>query len=181
MIEYKLIVSNDSALPLLGKEWWELICIDSGKMYLSREIKKTRKEKKAEMTQEYLQFKELFPKKTGITSQKVINKIDEIVKSWDFEKLMEWVEKFNKKIFLEKILPKFIPYPETFLNQRRWEDEFQIMENRLVVSEQWITEYLKQLTPQEWEKLLEMKRNYKKDVTRGVIENMIRKMKWIED
>ena len=40
MLEYKLIVSNDSALPKLWQEGWQLICIDSGKMYFSRTIKK---------------------------------------------------------------------------------------------------------------------------------------------
>lgn len=42
MKEIRIIVSNDSALPILYREGWELKWISGNKMYLDREIKKTR-------------------------------------------------------------------------------------------------------------------------------------------
>lgn len=42
MKEIRIIVSNDQALPILYKEWWELKSISDGKMYLDREVKKQR-------------------------------------------------------------------------------------------------------------------------------------------
>lgn len=180
MKEIRIIVSNDSALPLLYKEGWELKWISEWKMYLDRLKTKTRQQKKAEQTSQYLQFKELYHKKSWITSQNVINKIDEIVKAWEFEKLMEGVEMYNKKIFLENIVMKFVLNPETYLNNRRWEDPLDIRENMLPVSEQWILPYLNSLSPENGKTLMRMKWEYKKELTKGVIENMIKKIKWVD-
>lgn len=180
MREARIIVANDSHIQSLYDDGWELKAISDGKMYFDREIKKTRAQKKAEQTPQYIMFKELYPKKAGITAQKVINQIQEIVDAKEFDKLIEWVEKYNKKIFLEKVVEKFILNPLTYLNNRRWEDPFSIMENRIPVADKWLIPFLDKLTPEQWERLLKMKSEYKKDITPWVIENMIKKIKWIE-
>lgn len=42
MKEIRIISSNNSALPILYKEWWNLVAIAEGKFYLDREIPKTK-------------------------------------------------------------------------------------------------------------------------------------------
>lgn len=42
MREIRIIKSNDSALPVLYQEWWQLIAIAEGKFYLDREIPKKK-------------------------------------------------------------------------------------------------------------------------------------------
>lgn len=122
-IEYKTIpISEIYNLNEYWKDGWIVGLLVKDVFIAHREVKKTRKEKKAERTTEYQNFHDLYPKKSWITSDSVIRKINESVKDWTYTRIMEGVERYNKKIAIEKIVPKFILNAETFLNQRRWED-----------------------------------------------------------
>lgn len=64
MIEYtKIQISEIGKLPEMGKENWITSIVLNGFIILYREKKKTVKEKKAEYTEEYMKFKEIYPKK----------------------------------------------------------------------------------------------------------------------
>ena len=72
---------------------------------------------------------------------------------------------------------KFVPHADTYLNNRRWEDVFSIMENRIPVSEQWMVPMLEKLSEQQGQEVLKMKKTWeskqKKDITPGVFQNLI--------
>jgi len=182
-VEYKTIpLSEISNLNEYGKEWWIFQLLVKDVLVWYREIKKTRKEKKAEMTSEYEKFHKEYPKKSGITSDSVINKINTSVKEWRFERIMEWVERYNKMIKVENIVPKFILNAETFLNQKRYEDPFDIFENRVPISEQWILEKIKNLNELEIKEVMKIKKEYEarqhKDCSPWAFDNIIAKVTW---
>lgn len=182
VVEYKTIkISELPKLNEYGKEWWIVSWLKiENTIFLYRELKKTRKEKKAERSKEYEKFHELYPKKSWITSDSVINNINTAVKGWRFESIMEWVERYVKMIKVENIVPKFILNAETFLNQKRYEDPFDVMESRIPISEQWILEKIKNLNELEIKEVMKIKKEYeakqKKDCTPGVFDNIIAKV-----
>lgn len=63
MHEPRIIHANDSALRTLYSEGWRLVCVSDGKMYLEREIRVTRAQKKSVRTPEYQEFHDTYPKK----------------------------------------------------------------------------------------------------------------------
>ncbi len=72
---------------------------------------------------------------------------------------------------------KFVPHAETYLNNKRWEDKFSIMENRIPVSEQWMVPMLEKITEEQGQEVLKMKKTWeskqKKDITPGTFQNLI--------
>jgi hypothetical protein len=79
MIEYKIIKTNKSALPILGKDNWILTFMNEYEMYFYREVKKTKLERNALKTPEYEEFKNKFPSNTGIYDEKLIIKYNKLV------------------------------------------------------------------------------------------------------
>lgn len=125
VIEYRVVVAKDGILPGLWVEWWELCAIADGKMYFR---KKTVKRVERKLTKHEALFEEFwtkYPKKVG--KKKVEQKFLNIPKG-DLESLMVWFELhlkiWAKDIKLKNI--KYIPNPETWLNQERWRDEVEI-------------------------------------------------------
>lgn len=184
MKEIRIISQNDKALPILYKEWWSLVAIAEGKFYLDREIKISRTQKKTERTEEYQNFHDTYPKKSWITSDSVIRKINEAVKDWTYTRVMEWVERYNKKIAIEKIVPKFILNAETFLNQRRWEDQFDCFSERIPIAEKWILDKIRDLNELETKECMRMKKEWeakqKRDCSPWVFDNIVKRVKWEE-
>lgn len=184
MKEIRIIKSSDSALPILYKEWWCLVAIADEKMYLEKEVKITRAQKKADRTEEYTKFHDLYPKKSGITSDSVIRKINESVKDWTYPRIMEWVERYKKKIEIEKITPKFTLNASTFLNDKRWQDPFDAFEERIPIAEKWILEKIRDLNELETKECMRLKREWetkqKRDCTPWVFDNIVKRVKWEE-
>ena len=68
MFEPKIIAYHPDTFPQelkqLYSSGWTLVQIHSDRVYFHREIKRTKAEKKAIQTKEYLEFRELYPSKT---------------------------------------------------------------------------------------------------------------------
>lgn len=184
MIDYKIIVSNDKALPLLWKESWQLVTISEWKMYFSRQSKRNIKQN-TEITKEYNEFKMLYPKSSWITSPQVVNKINKLVKEWKYQEMIDWVTKYVRFVKVNNLISKFILNPLTFLNQERWKDWFDIVNIKLWASESWMNKLLETLTEIQIQNVLNEKNDYKKrfpkkEITEWIIQNIINKVLWIE-
>jgi len=178
MIEYKIITLNNKALPILWKDNWKMCWITNEFMYFSREVKKSFKLTKVEQTKEYLNFKSLYPKKSGITDPKVINKVNSLVKENKYQELIDWVTRYNKFILVNNLISKFILNPLTFLNQERYLDKFDIIDQKVWASEMWMNDYLEKLDPKLIEKVLAKKKEWQKqhpttEFTSWVLKNII--------
>lgn len=138
-------------------------------MYFDREIKKTRREKKAERTPEYQAFHDAYPKKSGITSDRCVKLVAEVVANGEYPKMMEAIDRYKKKIALEKIVPKFILNPETFLHDRRYDDPFDAFESRIPECEKWILDMVRELNELQIKDVFRLKKDWeakqKKDAT----------------
>lgn len=183
MLEYRIIKTNNSALKNLGADNWQMCWVNNEYMYFSREVKKT-KFIKTEQTKEYLLFKELYPKKSWITSTKIINKINNLVKEKKFEELINGINKYIKFIKVNNYISKFILNPETFLNNERRKDEFDIIENKIWASESWINPFLKDLDSEVVENVMKKKKERQKQfpnnklsewVMKNIIDSIINK------
>lgn len=84
-------------------------------------------------------------------------------------------------IKVENIVPKFILNAETFLNQRRWQDPFDTMESRIPIAEAWLLPIIKDLNELETKEVIRMKKEWelkqKKDITPGIMQNIIKRVK----
>lgn len=145
MKEIRIVVADDSALRILYAEWWELVAIQDRKFYLDREIKKTRAEKKSQITPEYLEFKEKYPRKEGITADSLISKYAKALESIPHRDLIDSLEAYRKKWRDSNLASwrppedtQFIPMPATWLNQKKYEqkpDAVFVPEKKATVSE----------------------------------------------
>lgn len=136
-------------------------------MYFDREIK-TRREKKAERTPEYQAFHDAYPKRSGITSERCVRLVNEVVANGEYPKMMEAIERYKKKITLEKIVPKFILNPETFLHDRRFDDPFDAFESRIPECEKWILEMIRQLGELQTKDFFSLKKSWEAKQKRDI-------------
>lgn len=178
-IEYRITTYNDSYLKELWKDNWFLNCINDNKMYWSKEIKQTRKQKEAIKTPQYLEFKLLYPKSDWITSDRVIKMVNDLYDKWKFQELMKWVQDYVKFVKVNNLIKKFILNPATFLNNNRWQDEFSIIDTKIGASDSWMNTYFENLEPNIIDKVLEKKREWcrkypNKEFTKWVLEIMIK-------
>ena len=83
MYEPKIITYHSDTFPQelkqLYSSGWTLIQIFEDRVYFHREIKRTKAEKSAIQSREYLEFRELYPSKTGIYDDKFIIKYNKLV------------------------------------------------------------------------------------------------------
>lgn len=176
-IEYRITQAEDSVLKVVWNDGWQLCCISDGKMYFSREVKRKRGETAAEHTPEYLEFRQAFPSKTWVYADLFVKKYNKLVAEGLHAKIMESVAMYKKE--LEVTWQLKICNPETFINQKRWMQEFRVVRNE---EEKWVNEMLKDLPPALIEKVLNTKSDWEKanptkKLTAGTLENMILKFK----
>lgn len=80
-------------------------------------------------------------------------------------------------IKVENIVPKFILNAETFFNQRRWNDDFSPMENRIPITEAWIVPIIRDLNELQIKNVMRMKseweKKFRKDITEGTFSNIV--------
>jgi len=99
--------------------------VDRAKTTMNSKKKKENLEmkpqKRAEPTKEFLQFWEAYPRKVGkLAAFKAFEKVDpdaELLK-----KMIETIEQWKKSKQWKKDNCQFIPHPQTWLNQGRWDD-----------------------------------------------------------
>lgn len=131
MIEYKTLyytLENIQFLPILWKDNWQLCSIYEWKMFLSREVKKTVTRTTAIEDDRFQEFYWVYPnKKNRQWAVKEWCKLSDedktqaiqtvsIYKKWCEHKYTE-----NGKLVKDKIL-----HPDTYLRNKRWNDEIEI-------------------------------------------------------
>ena len=170
MKQIRIIKANDSALPSLYAEGWSLICISDDKMYLEKEIKRTREQKNAIKTQEYLEFRDKYPSKTWIYDDKLIIKYNKLVEEWLHKNIMDGIERYAKEL---EVTGKPICNASIFLNQKRWQEELKVVKNK---EDEWMNALFTNLDA-ETIKLVKQKisdrRAEKKHVNEEVVRNII--------
>jgi hypothetical protein len=119
--EQKLLASGDEAPPMLDS------CKTNSKTNVST-LDKTKSKKKKEneskntYTDEFEMFWSAYPRKVAkMDALKAWNKIQKL--DVIFEKIMDGLTKAIKSVDWVKDGGKFIPYPATWLNGERWNDE----------------------------------------------------------
>ncbi len=139
-------------------------------MYLHKEEKRTREQKKAIQTKEYLEFREKYPSKTGIYDDKFILKYNELVKQGLHEEIMSGIERYEKEL---EVTWKPICNASTYINQKRWQEEIKVVRSK---EDEWMNPLLEWLDA-EMIKLVKQKvsdrRAEKKHVNEEVIKNII--------
>ena len=173
MKELRLIKYNSEfhkTLKLLYSEWWEMIQIHEWIVYLHREKKRTREEKKWIQTREYLEFREKYPSKTGIYDDKFIIKYNSLVKEWLHSEIMNAIDKYLVEI---EVTGKKIANASTWINQKRWNEKFTVVKDR---EEEWMNELFDWLSA-ETIKLVKQKISDRKairmEINKWVVQNII--------
>ena len=76
------------------------------------------------MEPRFEKFWEAYPRKVGKpAAQRAWNKVWKSIPLGGFRKILDGLERWKQTEQWQKEEGKFIPYPATFLNQRRWEDD----------------------------------------------------------
>ncbi len=134
MIVYRVIKKDIYALPKLWKEWWIMSWVDNDYMYFYKEIKETKKrsreEKEAIKTPERKEFFDLYKtiKSNGLSDDKLIHKYNKLVAEWLHDKIILNVKQY--KTYLEvKKKKEFALMAQTYLNQARYNDKWEIIED----------------------------------------------------
>lgn len=179
MIKYRIIKANDEALHTMWKENWELVSISDSKMYFMKKIvsKQDREEKQLTKSPEFIEFakKYYIIKDSGLSDEKLIAKYNKLIDK--HQEIMNWLDKYIRKIKAENIAINFILMASTFISQERWKDEFTIMENRVWFAQKWMLPYLQDLPEERIQfivnKVREREKKYNKDCTEWVLQNII--------
>lgn len=171
MIEYKIIKINNKALPLLWKDNWIMCWLNNEFIYFYREVKKTKSERNTLKTPEYEEFKRLYPSTTWIYDEKLIVKYNKLVAEWLHKQIIDSVEMYKKELEITK---KPVANASTYLNQKRYLQEFKVVKSK---DEEWQNELLKYLPSKIIEQVLRKKKEWedtnKKDISEGVFKNII--------
>lgn len=176
-IIYKTIPISE--LPKLNDYWqdgWILTGLQiKDTIFLYRELKKSRTERKAEETPQFRQFKILYPKKTSFPNEKIMKKISESIKDGTFPRIIEWLERYNKHILIQKISQKYTMWVERFLNEKRWEDVFEDFD--IAPSDRWKLDLMKDLNELQTKAVLQKIKDHestiKRDCNEWEVKNII--------
>lgn len=122
-------IVNEEMLFFAYSEGWELKAVNSfSDCYLDREIKKTRAEKKAEQSPEYLEFKGAYPRNDGITAPAFIKKYDALVSEGKHSEIMDSLKKWVKFWQTSNLIcgrplhdVQYVPHASTWINGKRYE------------------------------------------------------------
>lgn len=175
MIAYRITRANDGILPKMGEEGWQLISIYEWKMYFSREERKKKEKKKAIQSNEYLSFRNIYPSKTGIYDDKLIIKYNDLVTQGLHTDIMVAVTQYIKEI--EVTGQSKICNASTFLNQKRWLQDFRVVRDS---NEEWVNKEIKHLPSAKISQILDTKKIWEKEhptkeFTLWVLKNIIAK------
>lgn len=175
MIEYRIIKLDNSALHEMWRNNWQLICINEWMMYFSKQVKQSREQKKAIQTPEYLEFRKAYPSSTGIYDDKLIKKYNDLVNEWLHKDIINAVEQYKKELAVT--WQAKIANASTFLNQKRWLQNFRVVKD---VNEEWVNDMLKWLDALIITQVLETKKQWEKNnptkkCTPWILANIIEK------
>lgn len=175
MIIYRIVRSNDAILPKMGEDGWQLISMYEGKMYFSREEKRKKEKNKAIQSEEYLSFRSLYPSKTWIYDDKLIVKYNALVSEGLHSDIMVAVSQYIKEI--EVTGQSKICNASTFLNQKRWLQDFRVVKDS---NEEWVNKEIKHLPSAKISQILDTKKIWEKEhptkeFTIWVLRNIIQK------
>lgn len=176
-LEYRIIKSEDHALHVMWEEGWMLSCIGEGKMYFTRPARKSKEEKRADHTPEYIEFRKLYPSDAGIYDSKLITKYNKLVAEWLHKQIIEAVTLYKKELEVKKQTK--IANASTFLNQQRWMQNFKVTKGE--PWKEWMDAMLKPLDATQIEKVLAISKEWKdknpiKELTEWILQNMILKV-----
>lgn len=179
MFEYRIIKANDEALKVLGKENRELTTIYNDKMYFKKKVisKSEREQKEASKSNEFIEFAELYStiKNSWLSDDKLIKKYNWLVIKHN--EIMDWLNRYIKKIKAENTAKNFILMASTFINQERWKDEFIILENRVWYADSRMLPYLQKVDETKakliLDKVREREKKMNKECNEWVLQNII--------
>jgi len=181
MIKYRVIKYNLSALKEMWDNNWELKSIYDDKMIFSKHIvsKKDRENKQLTKSPEFIEFASLYPKKADLSSDKLIEKYNWLV--WQHQVIMEWLKRYINYIEVEKLAPKFIKNATTWINNKCWENEYKVLENRFWYNKKFIADMLQWINSDKVEIILNQVKireaKTKKEINEWVLENIIESIK----
>ncbi len=185
MINYKYInKSTDIKLNLktiseLWKQNWEYKNeLDWILIFCKKVVSKQDKEKKQETkSPEFIEFAKLYPKKTDLSSDNLIQKYNKLALEWKHTVILEWLKRYINYIEVEKTAPKFIKNAYTWINANSWENEYKILENRFWYNKKFISEMLNWMNSKQVEyimwKIKEREKKNNKEMTEWVLQNII--------
>ena len=130
MIEYRITVHDDKILKTMWSESRQLIQIINGKMYWSKQIKKTVTKKNHEPTKEFLEFRERYNtiKKNWLYDQSLIKNYNECVSKWLHKDIMANLESYIT--YLEVTDKKdYALMATTYINRKRYLDEWVVVKD----------------------------------------------------
>lgn len=180
MILYRITVANDKILPEMWKDNRLLVWINEWKFYFTKkDIKACKEKKKAIKTTQYLEFSNLYKtiKNNWLSSDALILKYNTLVEQGLHDKIIQWLQRYIKKIKAENIAKSFILMWSTFISQERWKDDFIIMENRVGYNQKWLLPYIQNVDELKAKLIVDevRKREKKnnKDCNEKVLQNII--------
>lgn len=142
--EHKIIVSDDTAIWILQKDWWEMCGVTSLKMYFKRKVKQTRKT--PVKTEESLRYNKNIVKK--LCNYAFHKDFEELYQEWRDERKLSvsyktpFNEASEKRVFnkLSKVTKKIA---EAMLNnaiQSKWLILYDLQENEKEKILMWLRE-----------------------------------------
>lgn len=172
---------------LIESKWldnWILCHEKDGYAIFYKKVTTTRDRvvKEKEKTAEFKEFSEKYPKKVWLSNSKLIAKYNSLVALWKHNEIMRAVEKYTKQIHVDRVTTKFVKNAETWINQECWKDEYNILQNRFSMHDQWIASELQD----EWEDVIDAvlaakpiweKTHKMKNFSTGVLRWMVEKFK----
>lgn len=190
MIKYKFInkssdiQKNLKAIEKLWEEWFEYCNeLDWVLIFNKKVVSKIDREKKEESkSKEFIEFAKLYStiKNSWLSDEKLISKYNKLV--WQHQDIMDWLNRYIKKIKAENIAKNFILMASTFINQERYKDEFTIMENRVWYSQKWLIPLLQDLPEEKAQiivdKIREREKKTNKECNESIAKNIINSIIW---
>ena len=130
MIEYRITTHNDKILNEFWKEDWQLIQILDNKMYWSRVVKKTITSSIWEKTKEWIEFRDKYKtiKNSWLSANSLIVKYNKLCKEWLHSKVMANLEDYVTYLEVKK-KKDYALMAQTYINQERYKDEWEIIED----------------------------------------------------
>ncbi len=183
MIEYRIVKADNSILPQMWKNNWQLIQILDNKMYFSKQVKQEYNATIWDKNKEWLEFRTKYKeiKDSWLSSNALIVKYNKLTKEWLHTSIMNNLDDYAKHLEAHKKKEYWL-MAQTYINQERYRDNWEVV--KVDFWKKWINDLLKErwFTIEVCDNIIgevnawEVKQ--KNEMTSWVLENIIKYVLW---